>query len=168
MQPEVKVLKRGKGACLELPPQVGSDKVSVARMAIKHAVTHRKWVARELHAQRRGSVWVHGCSDGGATPAVVKLEDEDPPNERLSRLEATLNNKEDARNEENTKVINDLQSKLKTANAEIVSEKEKIRTLTEENAKLQYRLIHLARSLKEANLKLEQVSTADVSFNGFD
>lgn len=42
-----------------------------------------------------------------------------------------------------------------------------IRTLTEENAKLQYRLIHLARSLKEANLKLEQVSIADVSFNGF-
>ncbi|XP_014512912.1 uncharacterized protein LOC106771447 [Vigna radiata var. radiata] len=78
--------------------------------------------------------------------------------ERLSRLEATLNNKEDARNEENTKVINDLQSKLKAANAEIVSEKEKIRTLTEENAKLQYRLIHLARSLKEANLKLEQAT----------
>lgn len=49
-------------------------------MAVKHAVTHRKWVARELHAQRRGSVWVHGCSDGGATPAVVKLEDDDPPN----------------------------------------------------------------------------------------
>ncbi|QCE05292.1 hypothetical protein DEO72_LG9g295 [Vigna unguiculata] len=46
--------------------------------------------------------------------------------ERLSRLEATLNNKEDARNEENTKVINDLQSKLKAANAEIVSEKEKV------------------------------------------
>jgi len=32
----------------------------------------------------------------------------------------------DARNEENTKVINDLQSKLKAANAEIVSEKEKV------------------------------------------
>ncbi|XP_027935257.1 uncharacterized protein LOC114190530 [Vigna unguiculata] len=78
--------------------------------------------------------------------------------ERLSRLEATLNNKEDARNEENTKVINDLQSKLKAANAEIVSEKEKIRTLTEENAKLQYRIIQLVRSHKEANLKLEQAT----------
>lgn len=97
----------------------------------------------------------------------------------------------DAGNEESMKVINDLQSKLKAANAEIISEKEKvvliyglfiyitffkwlsiipnfnlqIQTLTEENGKLQYRIIHLVRSLKEANLKLEQVSIADVSFN---
>ncbi|KAK7355199.1 hypothetical protein VNO80_14447 [Phaseolus coccineus] len=78
--------------------------------------------------------------------------------ERLSRLEATLNNKKDAGNEESMKVINDLQSKLKAANAEIISEKEKIRTLTEENGKLQYRIIHLVRSLKEANLKLEQAT----------
>jgi len=37
-------------------------------------------VACELHAQRRGGAWVHGCSDGGATPGVVKLEDDDPSN----------------------------------------------------------------------------------------
>ena len=91
-------------------------------------------------------------------------------------------------------MINDLQSKLKAADAEIISEKEKvvliyglfiyitfckwlniisnfnlqIRTLTEENAKLQYRIIHLVRSLKEANSKLEQVSIVDASFNACD
>ncbi|CAJ1967625.1 unnamed protein product [Sphenostylis stenocarpa] len=70
-------------------------------------------------------------------------------------------NVENTGNEENLKVINDLQSKLKAVNAESISEKEKIRMLEEENAKLQYRIVHLVRSLKETNLKLEQATVDD-------
>ncbi|KAL5137960.1 hypothetical protein HKD37_10G028238 [Glycine soja] len=83
--------------------------------------------------------------------------------ERLSRLEAALNSKKGTGNEENLKVINDLQSKLEVANVELISEKEKVaQMLVAENAKLQYRIIHLLRALKEADLKLEKVSMATV------
>lgn len=37
--------------------------------------------------------------------------------------------------------------------------------LTAENEKLQYRIIHLLRSLKDADLQLEQVSINDFSFD---
>lgn len=37
--------------------------------------------------------------------------------------------------------------------------------LVAENAKLQYRIIHLLRALKEADLKLEKVSMVVFSFN---
>ncbi|KAG4996874.1 hypothetical protein AAZX31_10G102700 [Glycine max] len=78
--------------------------------------------------------------------------------ERLSRLEAALNSKKGTGNEENLKVINDLQSKLEVANVELISEKEKAQMLVAENAKLQYRIIHLLRALKEADLKLEKAT----------
>ncbi|XP_027367090.1 uncharacterized protein LOC113873243 [Abrus precatorius] len=81
--------------------------------------------------------------------------------ERLSRLEAAFNSDKDAGNEEHLKVINDLQSKLNVANAELISEKEKAQMLAAENEKLQYRIIHLLRALKDADLKLEQVKARE-------
>ncbi|KAI4348665.1 hypothetical protein L6164_009363 [Bauhinia variegata] len=79
--------------------------------------------------------------------------------DRLSRLEASLSSKKEAGNEEHVKLISDLQSKLENANAELVAEREKTQKLVGENEKLQYRVIHLLRALKEADLKLEQVTT---------
>ncbi|XP_019451810.1 PREDICTED: uncharacterized protein LOC109353906, partial [Lupinus angustifolius] len=43
--------------------------------------------------------------------------------ERLSRLEDALINKKDTGNEEHLKVVNDLQSKLKDATVDLISEK---------------------------------------------
>ena len=40
--------------------------------------------------------------------------------------------------------------------------------LAAENEKLQYRIIHLVRALKEADLKLEQVSVSDFPVNSFN
>ncbi|XP_054804014.1 uncharacterized protein LOC129307157 [Prosopis cineraria] len=79
--------------------------------------------------------------------------------ERLARLESALASKQDAGNEEHFKKIDDLQSKLGKANAELVAKEEKAQKLAAENEKLQYRIIHLSRALKEANVKLEQVTT---------
>ncbi|KAI4300816.1 hypothetical protein L6164_034150 [Bauhinia variegata] len=79
--------------------------------------------------------------------------------DRLSRLEANLSSKKEAGNEEHVKVTTDLQSKLENADAELVAEKEKAQKLVGENERLQYRVVHLLRALKEADLKLEQVST---------
>ncbi|EXB39077.1 hypothetical protein L484_016546 [Morus notabilis] len=73
--------------------------------------------------------------------------------ERLSRLEAAIAN---AGNEELLKIISELQSKLESANAELVSEREKARNLAAENAKLQYRIKHLVLAVKEADHKVEQ------------
>lgn len=79
--------------------------------------------------------------------------------DRLSKLEAALSGKKDSGNEELLKMISDLQSKLQHAEAEQISEREKaqkdIQKLTVENAKLQYRVTHLVRALKEADCKLE-------------
>ncbi|CAK8571088.1 unnamed protein product [Lathyrus sativus] len=81
--------------------------------------------------------------------------------ERLSRLEAAINSKKDTGNEEHLKIVNYLQSKLETANAELVSENQKAQVLAAENEKLQYRIVHLLRSLKNADLKLEQVKALE-------
>ncbi|PON44290.1 threonine-tRNA ligase [Parasponia andersonii] len=72
--------------------------------------------------------------------------------ERLARLEAALASKKDAGNEEHLKIISELQSKLEIVNAELVSEREKARKLDAENAKLQYRIKHLVRTVEEADL----------------
>ncbi|KAF3441993.1 hypothetical protein FNV43_RR15909 [Rhamnella rubrinervis] len=71
--------------------------------------------------------------------------------DRLSRLEAALASKKDTGNEENLKMISELQSKLEDANAQLISEREKSQKLAEENAKLQYRIHHLVRALKETH-----------------
>ncbi|KAI9121186.1 hypothetical protein K1719_008219 [Acacia pycnantha] len=78
--------------------------------------------------------------------------------ERVARLEAAVASVKDAGNEKHLKQIDDLQSKLEKANAELVAEKEKAQKLAAENEKLQYRIIHLSRALKEANKKLDQDS----------
>ncbi|XP_041028611.1 uncharacterized protein LOC121268415 [Juglans microcarpa x Juglans regia] len=77
--------------------------------------------------------------------------------ERLSRLEAALATKKDSENEDHLKLISELQSRLEEAGAELVAEREKAHKLAVENAKLEYRIIHLARAAKEADLKLEQM-----------
>ncbi|KAJ0042118.1 hypothetical protein Pint_17831 [Pistacia integerrima] len=72
--------------------------------------------------------------------------------ERLSRLQASLANKKDGRNEELLKTISELQSKLEDANAEVVSERKKAEKLAVENEKLNYRVKHLIRALEAADL----------------
>ncbi|XP_011075352.1 uncharacterized protein LOC105159847 [Sesamum indicum] len=78
--------------------------------------------------------------------------------DRLARLEASLAGKKESGNEELLKLADELQSRLETAKAEQVAEREKamkeVQYLTAENAKLQYRIIHLVRALKEADSKL--------------
>ncbi|KAG5552495.1 hypothetical protein RHGRI_010545 [Rhododendron griersonianum] len=64
----------------------------------------------------------------------------------------------DAGNEELLKMVSKLQSELEAVKAEHVSEKQKaleeVKKLHAENAKLQYRITHLVRSLKEVDSKL--------------
>ncbi|XP_051138883.1 uncharacterized protein LOC127256755 isoform X2 [Andrographis paniculata] len=78
--------------------------------------------------------------------------------DRLARLEASLSRNKDSGNEKQQKLIGELQSKLENTKAEQVVEREKmkkammeVQRLTSENAKLQYRILHLARALKEAD-----------------
>ncbi|KAK6149124.1 hypothetical protein DH2020_016649 [Rehmannia glutinosa] len=78
--------------------------------------------------------------------------------DRLTKLEASLASNKDSGNEEQLKLVSELQSKLEFMKAEQVAEREKamkeVQHLTAENAKLQYRIIHLVRALKEADSKL--------------
>ncbi|KAG1371179.1 hypothetical protein COCNU_16G002730 [Cocos nucifera] len=80
--------------------------------------------------------------------------------DRLAKLEALLAKKGDSDNEnkEISSVVKDFQSKIETAQAELKSEREKaskeIQKLAAENLKLQYRITHLVRALKEADSKL--------------
>ncbi|CAH9102699.1 unnamed protein product [Cuscuta europaea] len=79
--------------------------------------------------------------------------------DRLARLEASLVSKNSSgNNEELVKMVRELQAKLDDAKVELVAEKEKglkeVQKLTAENAKLQNRIIHLVRALKEADCKI--------------
>ncbi|XP_015898059.2 uncharacterized protein LOC107431605 [Ziziphus jujuba] len=75
--------------------------------------------------------------------------------DRLSRLEAALASKKDTGNVEHLKTINELQSKLEDAHAQLISEREEGRKLAAENAKLQYRIHHLVRAVRESDQKME-------------
>ncbi|KAF6152916.1 hypothetical protein GIB67_039623 [Kingdonia uniflora] len=80
--------------------------------------------------------------------------------ERLSRLEAAcLASNKDAGNDDFSKIVTELQSKLEDTKAEQLSELQKvsvdIQKLSLENAKLQYRITHLVRALKERDCNLE-------------
>ncbi|XP_057983756.1 uncharacterized protein LOC131168396 [Malania oleifera] len=82
--------------------------------------------------------------------------------DRLSKLEAVaaaISMKKGTGKEELSKNLSELQAKLEHMKAEQVSEREKaqkeIQKLAAENAKMQYRIIHLVRALKEADSKLE-------------
>ncbi|XP_022153876.1 uncharacterized protein LOC111021288 [Momordica charantia] len=77
--------------------------------------------------------------------------------DRLSRLEATLLSKKDTWDEEHLKTIAELQSKLDSANEALIAERKKAEIVAAENAKLQYRIIHLVRTAREAHQKLEQI-----------
>ncbi|XP_021833263.1 uncharacterized protein LOC110773072 [Prunus avium] len=82
--------------------------------------------------------------------------------DRLARLEAALAAKKghpsDSANEDYSELINEIQSKLKDACAEIVLEQEKNKKLAAENAKLQYRIHHLVQAVRDADDKLEKKS----------
>ncbi|XP_021741050.1 uncharacterized protein LOC110707337 [Chenopodium quinoa] len=84
--------------------------------------------------------------------------------ERLSKLEleTLISSKKEfpkAGDEESSKKVKELELKLEEVTAELAAEKEKVAKLTVENDKKDYRMIHLVRSLKEADLKLEQLNT---------
>ncbi|KAH6818752.1 hypothetical protein C2S51_002355 [Perilla frutescens var. frutescens] len=77
---------------------------------------------------------------------------------RLARLEASLSRNKESGNDEQLKLAGEIQSQLENVKAEQLAEREKavneIRKLTAENAKLEYRIIHLLRALKEADSRL--------------
>ncbi|KAI5008603.1 hypothetical protein ZWY2020_009651 [Hordeum vulgare] len=73
---------------------------------------------------------------------------------RLAKLEALLLNK-DGSSEASSSAMRDLQSKLDAATKECLAEKEQNRKLTVENEKLQYRVSHLIRTIKEAESRVE-------------
>uniref|UniRef100_A0A2P2JCR3 Uncharacterized protein n=1 Tax=Rhizophora mucronata TaxID=61149 RepID=A0A2P2JCR3_RHIMU len=77
---------------------------------------------------------------------------------RLSRLEVALGSKKDVGKEELLNTISELQSKLEATNAELASEQVKAERLAMENAKLQYRVIHLVRAIREGEAKLENMT----------
>ncbi|VFQ71733.1 unnamed protein product [Cuscuta campestris] len=82
--------------------------------------------------------------------------------DRLARLEASIVSKNSSRNnEELAKLVLELQLKLDEAKTELFKEKEKslkeAQNLAAENEKLQNRIIHLVRALKEADCKIASI-----------
>ncbi|KAJ0978002.1 hypothetical protein J5N97_013476 [Dioscorea zingiberensis] len=73
--------------------------------------------------------------------------------ERLAKLEALLaaSKKGDLDTESSSSTVKDLQSKLEIAQAELESERQKA---SKEIQKLEYRILHLVRALREADSKL--------------
>ncbi|KAL6530489.1 hypothetical protein OROMI_028378 [Orobanche minor] len=77
--------------------------------------------------------------------------------DRLTRLEASLTRNKETGNDEQLKLVSELKSELEDVKAKQVAEREAMKEmehLATENAKLQYRIIHLVRALKEADGKL--------------
>ncbi|XP_047065491.1 uncharacterized protein LOC124673457 [Lolium rigidum] len=74
---------------------------------------------------------------------------------RLAKLEALLLSKDGlgSGSETSSAAAKDVLSKLDAVSAECLAEKEKNRKLTMENEKLQYRISHLIRAVKEADSK---------------
>ncbi|CAO2822247.1 unnamed protein product [Amaranthus hypochondriacus] len=83
--------------------------------------------------------------------------------DRLSKLEAVISKKKDSEvgigNEEFANKVKELELKLEGLTAELTSEREKVAKLVVENDKKEYRILHLVRSLKETDLKLEKSTT---------
>ncbi|TVT98013.1 hypothetical protein EJB05_10701 [Eragrostis curvula] len=71
---------------------------------------------------------------------------------RIAKLEALLFKEDElsGRSETSSTAMRDLQSKLDAVSAECMAEKEKNKKLIIENEKLQYRITHLIRAIKEA------------------
>ncbi|KZV38322.1 alpha carbonic anhydrase 4-like [Dorcoceras hygrometricum] len=78
--------------------------------------------------------------------------------ERLAKLEANLSGNKDSGEKELLKLVDELQSKLEDMKHEHVVDKkevmQEVMQLRAENEKLQYRIIHLVRALKDADSKL--------------
>ncbi|KNA11456.1 hypothetical protein SOVF_134180 [Spinacia oleracea] len=82
--------------------------------------------------------------------------------DRLSIIENVISSKKEileAGNEECSEKVKELELKLEEVTAQLAAEKEKVAKLTVENCKKDYRMIHLVRSVKEVDLKLEQLTT---------
>ncbi|KAL8133404.1 uncharacterized protein LOC141710800 [Apium graveolens] len=77
--------------------------------------------------------------------------------DRLARLEVALASKQDSGYQDLLKKFNELQLTLEDARTLQDSEREKVlkevQQLASENAKLQYRILHLVRALEEADSK---------------
>ncbi|KAK9056415.1 hypothetical protein SSX86_023776 [Deinandra increscens subsp. villosa] len=75
--------------------------------------------------------------------------------ERLARLEAAVATTKDSGNKELANKVAELQKLLNDAQSEQRTEREKVlkemQRVTEENAKLRYRITHLARALEKAD-----------------
>ncbi|RCV14380.1 hypothetical protein SETIT_2G421000v2 [Setaria italica] len=71
---------------------------------------------------------------------------------RIAKLEALLYNQAgpNSGSEASSSAMKHLQSKLDAVSAECLTEKEKNKKLIIENEKLQYRITHLIRAIKEA------------------
>ncbi|CDP14163.1 unnamed protein product [Coffea canephora] len=78
---------------------------------------------------------------------------------RLERLEAAIASDRNAGNDELLNKVRELQSKLENVKAEQALEREKaqkeLKQLNAENAKLQYRITHLVRAVKDADCMLQ-------------
>ncbi|KAJ1292279.1 hypothetical protein BS78_02G379900 [Paspalum vaginatum] len=97
------------------------------------------------------------AADGSATPALDEAlkpfqERASEAEIRIAKLEALLYNKDvlSGASETSSSAAKDLQSKLDTVTQECWAEKEKNKKLITENEKLQYRITHLIRAIKEA------------------
>ncbi|CAL5061179.1 unnamed protein product [Urochloa decumbens] len=71
---------------------------------------------------------------------------------RITKLEALLYNQDglNSGSEASSSAMKDLQSKLDSVSAEYLTEKEKNKKLIMENEKLEYRITHLIRAVREA------------------
>lgn len=121
---------------------------------------------------RFGSVWHNSkfgamASDGDIQAILRPFHHRaNEAEERLAKLEAALardKGSSGVRQEELLTCLTELRAKMEKARLEQISEREKIRKeqekLATENAKLQYRISHLVRSLKEADEKLRLASS---------
>ncbi|KAI3896257.1 hypothetical protein MKX03_032755 [Papaver bracteatum] len=69
--------------------------------------------------------------------------------ERLSKLEASLaTTKKDSGDYESEKLVSQLRAELEEAKSEQMTAQEKIKDLEKQNAKLEYRIIHLIRAVR--------------------
>ncbi|WVZ66963.1 hypothetical protein U9M48_016113 [Paspalum notatum var. saurae] len=97
------------------------------------------------------------AADGRATTALDEAlkpfqERASEAEIRIAKLEALLYSKGDLSggSETSSSAVKDLESKLDTVTQECSAEKEKNKKLIMENEKLQYRITHLIRAIKEA------------------
>ncbi|KAM7270725.1 hypothetical protein ACFE04_029939 [Oxalis oulophora] len=76
--------------------------------------------------------------------------------DRLAKLEAAVASKKDTGNEGLVATISELRSKLDEANTQLGKRDTEI-------AKLQYRILHLVRALRDDDVKLEEMNGRDSS-----